>query len=208
MTVLVTMSKCLQRTAKECDVDVANVKNALQDELLKALTSRFVQSITESVENDVIKDAALYYLCGYMLHARPSITKCQNCKETVQCEKLQLPSNFTAAHYTAIISRGHLVFVTIPFFQCFQVIEKVIETHFLDESHIYACNSFQMCISNISKCSLLPVFCDEHRDKNLPYIIREYVGVRFHLESKRLKQKMLASLSSKAKTYAKVSKHT
>lgn len=35
MPILVTMAKCLQRTAKECNVDAAKAEKELQDVLLK-----------------------------------------------------------------------------------------------------------------------------------------------------------------------------
>ncbi len=127
---LVTMSKCLQRSAKECDVAAADLKAVLEDELLKELTIRYVDYIEEPAGNDFIKEAILYHLCGYMIHARPGVTDCVDCKKSVRCDELELPESFTADHYTAIRNRGNLVFVTVPFFQTFRVIESIIEKTF------------------------------------------------------------------------------
>ncbi|KAI9565278.1 hypothetical protein GHT06_009063 [Daphnia sinensis] len=64
---------------------------------------------------------------------------------------------------------------------------------------MYEEESFQECIGKISTCHLVPIFCDIHRDEELPYIIREFVGVRYYFESKRLKKFLLAEASANVK---------
>jgi hypothetical protein len=120
-----------------------------------------------------------------MIHARPSVTRCNDWKKSVRCDELKLPVDFTADHYTAIQNRGKLVFVTVPFFQTFRVIESIIEKHFEPIGQMYVEESFQKCISKIAKANIIPVFWDEHRDHHLPYLIREFVCVRYHLTSER-----------------------
>ena len=66
--------------------------------------------------------------------------------------------------------------------------------------------TFQMCIDKISTCHLVPIFCDIHRDEKLPYVIREFVGVRYYFESKRLKNLLLAKASANVKTNKKLAK--
>ena len=39
MPFLVTMAKCWQRTAKQCDVDTDKIKKEIEDELLKEITT-------------------------------------------------------------------------------------------------------------------------------------------------------------------------
>ncbi|XP_057380927.1 uncharacterized protein LOC130703482 [Daphnia carinata] len=68
-------------------------------------------------------------------------------------------------------------------------------------------DSFQKCISKISKANIITVFCDVHRDFSFPYLIREFVSLRYHLESKRLKNVMLQVASAKVKIHGKLSKH-
>ena len=96
------MSKCLQRKAKECDIESADLKAVLEDELLKELTVWYVDYVKEPAGKDCIKEAILFYLCGYMIHARPSVTRCNDWKKSVRCDELELPADFTADHYTAI----------------------------------------------------------------------------------------------------------
>lgn len=57
MDILVTMSKCLQRAAKEWDVEAADLKATLEDELLKELIIRYVDFLNDSERKDVVKDA-------------------------------------------------------------------------------------------------------------------------------------------------------
>ena len=59
MNMLVTMSKCLQRRAKECDLAAADLKAVLEDELLNELTIRYVDYIEEPAGKDCIKEAIL-----------------------------------------------------------------------------------------------------------------------------------------------------
>lgn len=60
---------------------------------------------------------------------------------------------------------------------------------------------FHVGISKVSKAHILPLFCNVHRDHVLPYLIREYVKVRFQFESKRLENVLLS------KSSANVEKH-
>ncbi len=71
---------------------------------------------------------------------------------------------------------------------------------------MYSDTSFHDCIANISQAEILPIFCDKHRDHHIPYLIREYVGVRYHFESKRLKNRLLSKNKAATKTNSKMSK--
>lgn len=113
MPILVTMEKYLQRTAKECDVYAGKIKIEIEDELLKEITNRFVDLIDDSQDKNVIIDAGLYYLLGYMLHARPSVTECGKCKESVRCDKMELSPDFSSYYFIAIVSRGYSIYVTV-----------------------------------------------------------------------------------------------
>lgn len=77
-------------------------------------------------------------------------------------------------------------------FQTFRVMEKVIEGHFEPIGQMYVEESFQECMEKISTCHLVPIFCDIHRDEKLPYLIREYVGVRYHFELKKTKKSFVS----------------
>lgn len=206
MNILVTMSKCLKRAAMEHDVEAADLRAVLEDELLMELTLRYVDNISEPSQNDYVKEGILYHLCGYMLHARPAVTDCKDCYKSVRCEKSDLPSDFKPSRYTELLNRGNLVFVTPNFFKTFRVVESIVEKHLEQIDQIHVVNSFQKCISKVAKANLIPIFCDIHRNHHLPYLIREYVVVRFHFESKRLKSRMLSQSSTAVKKHSKLSK--
>ena len=153
MNILVTMSKCLKSAAKECDIQASDLKAVLEDELLKELTVRYVEYVEEPAGKDFIKEAILYHLCGYMIHARPALTDCEDCKKSVRCEQMELPDDFTADHFTAIRNRGYLIFVTVPLFQTFRIIESIIQTHFEPICQMYVEDSFPKCITKIARTS-------------------------------------------------------
>jgi hypothetical protein len=206
MNILLTMSKCLQRQAKESDIRASDLRSVLEDKLLKEITIRFVDKINEPANSNFVKDILIYDLCGYMIHTRKSLSKCPDCYKSLRCEELELPEDFTADHYTRIRNKGFLIFVTVNMFQTFRVMEKVIEGHFEPIGQMYVEESFQECMEKISTCHLVPIFCDIHRDEKLPYLIREYVGVRYHFESKRLKNLLLAEASANVKKKQKIGK--
>ena len=119
----------------------------------------------------------------------------------------QLPPDFNADAFTALRTRGNLIFVTVNMFLTFRVIESIVASHFNPIGQIYVTDSLQICIGKISKASILKLFCDVHRDHHLPYLIREYVGVRYHFESLRLKNLLLSQSKAKVKENGKLSKH-
>ena len=110
--------------------------------------------------------------------------------------ELELPEDFDAAFYTSLRNKGGLIFVTMA----------KIAHHFEDSNHVYKLDSFQVCIDAISGSGIHPLFCDKHRDDSLPFLIMEYVHVRYHFESKRYKDKYLSRSSAKNMSDDKVQK--
>lgn len=204
--ILVTMSHCLKKAAKECDVEAEDLKATLEDELLKELTIRYVDDLREPEKKDGVKDVLLFKLCGYMMHARPALLDCIDCCNSVCCEQSQLPKNFDPSCYNKLVNRGKLMFVSQNFFRTFRVIESVVEKHLQNIFQIHMADSFEKCISEVAKSNVIPVFCDAHRDHHLPYLIGEYVVVRYHFESKRLKEKLLSKSATQVKKNFKLSK--
>lgn len=155
---------------------------------------------------DCLRDTILYYLCGYLLHARPAVTDCKECYRSVRCNESELPSDFKHASNTKLMYRGNLVYVTSQFFKTFRVVEAVIETHLMQIGQIYLHDSFQECFSKIAESYIIPVFFDTHRDYHLPDIIRELAVIRSHFESKRLKDKLLSKSATLVKKNCRLSK--
>ena len=82
------------------------------------------------------------------------VNQCKNhCKKSVRCEQMELPDDFTADHFTAIRNRGYLIFVTVPLFQTFRIIESIIQTHFEPICQMYVEDSFPKCITKIARTS-------------------------------------------------------
>ena len=151
MNILVTMSKCLQRQAKESDIRASDLRSVLEDKLMKEITIRFVDKIDEPVNSNFVnKDILIYDLCGYMIHTKKSMSRCPDCYKFLRWEELELPEDFTADHYTRLRNNGGLIFVTVNMFQTFTVIEMVIEGRFQSIGQIYEEETFQQCIDKIS----------------------------------------------------------
>ncbi|XP_046460831.1 uncharacterized protein LOC124207423 [Daphnia pulex] len=139
-----------------------------------------------------------------LLHIPP--ISCQECKETVVCEEADLPDDFTAKQYTAFRNRGGLIFVTIPVFQSIREVEKIISSQFEDDGHYLVRDSYEICMSKIKVLNLCPFFCDTHRADSYPYLIMEFVQVRYHFESKRFQERNLAEVDSNVRQNFKMAK--
>ena len=148
-------------------------------QLMNELAIRFVENCNY-LSKDIVDDLLVYDVCGYVIKARPFLTDhCEECKSSLVSKELLLPQDFAAANYTILKNKGGLIFVTIPMFLSFRTIEAVISNHFANEKHVYINNAFDLCIDAISKSSIHPLFCENHREHSLPMIIREYVHIRF-----------------------------
>lgn len=143
---------------------------------MKELTSRYVTSLPIPEKTDYVNDIGIYDLCGYLLKARPCVTDCAKLQKTVICNELDLPVDF-----------------------------KIIESHFEPIGQMYSDNSLQECIVKVSQATIIPFFYD-HRDIYLPYLIREYIAIRYHFESKRLKNILLSKNKAEIKASAKKSR--
>ena len=60
-------------------------------------------------------------------------------------------------------------------------------------------------MSELCKLNVLNVCCDKHED-SLPYLIMQYVHIRFHTESKRFRNIHLSSDRTQMKTNKKLSR--
>lgn len=60
MNLLVIMSKCLHNKAKECDISSSDPEEVLEDQLLKELTIRFVNTLPEPSTNDFVNNILVY----------------------------------------------------------------------------------------------------------------------------------------------------
>ena len=62
---------------------------------------------------------------------------CTDCKKTVICDELQLPSTSNADFYTALRNRGKMLFVTVQMLEAFRVINAIMEKHFQPMGQIF-----------------------------------------------------------------------
>lgn len=206
LTNISSYKKCLVDRFKNNNKALEEFKYEIEQKLLKELTVRFISdcSITGKATVD---DMLVYDLCGFILKARSFLVDyCKDCKNSVICKELELPDDFDAANYTILRNKGGLTFVTIPMFLSFRTIEAEIAAHFSNDNHVYKSDSFEVCINAISETNIHPLFCDTHRNHSLPFLIMEYVHVRYHFESKRYKNLHFSKSNTKCTTQGKTKK--
>lgn len=168
---LVSLANCLKKQAKELDVSAATIKCCLKKELLEELTIRYVGDISNP-KIDYMDNVPIYDLCGFLVRARPSMSKCAACKSSIVSNDFQLPDDFTAADFTRLRTKGGLTFVSIPMFKCVRELELVIQGHFNDPNHFYVVDTFQVCITKMSGTHLMEIFCEEHREEMISLVLK------------------------------------
>ena len=185
----------------KCNTKVLEELNLQRDrQLIDELAIRFVENC-DYLNKDTVDDLLVYDVCGYVIKARRFLTDhCTECKNSLVSKELLLPEDFGAANYTILKNKGGLIFVTIPMFLSFRVIESVISQHFSSEKHVYINDAFDLCINAIAKSSIHPLFCDTHREHSLPLLIREYVHIRFFFEQKRFNNLHYSKSNTQTKT--------
>ncbi|XP_045024866.1 uncharacterized protein LOC123469721 isoform X3 [Daphnia magna] len=206
LRVLVSYEECLLNKFKACEKEAARIRESFKEQLLEELSVRYVDVMDNQSSNDEVKHEMLYDMCGYLVKTRDSVwIHCPNCKKGLITKYEDLPSTFLSADYTADRNHGGLTFVTVNFFKIIQLVENVMSNFFDNDSHVYISNCYETVMSEICKLKLLNVFCFEH-EESLPYIILQYVHIRFHTESKRFRNFYLSKERTQMKTNKKMSR--
>ncbi|KZS13884.1 Uncharacterized protein APZ42_020883 [Daphnia magna] len=74
-----------------------------------------------------------------------------------------------------------------------------------DPSDVPSSNSYEEVLSKIKELSLIPISCTQHPG-TLPYLIMEYVHIRFHFEAKRYQNLHLSKQNASILNHKKLSK--
>jgi hypothetical protein len=85
-------------------------------------------------------------------------------------------------------------------------VEKIISSQFEDGGHYLVRDSYKICKSKIKLLNLFFFFCETHRADSYPYLIMEFVQVRYHSESKRFQERNLAEIDSNVRQNFKMAK--
>ncbi|KAI9563207.1 hypothetical protein GHT06_010665 [Daphnia sinensis] len=200
--------KCLLDRYKNNTKVLEDLKFSLHDKLLQELSIHFVTecAITKKATVD---DKLVYDICGYLMRTRGYLIEyCETCKDSVVCDELLLPDDFDAAAYTQLRTKGGLTFVTVAMFESFRTIEVEVAAHFKNYSHVYKSDTFEVCIDAISSSNIHPIFCESHRNQSLPFLVMEYVHIRYFFESKRYRDLHFSKTNSAIHKHSKVSKCT
>ena len=147
----------------------------------------------------------IYDLCGYLLHTRKSVLNCEACKKGMVTKLEELPESFLSANYTASRSRGGLKYATENFFKVFQLVEQILSNQFEKKEHVFIKDSYEHVIDRICELKLSNPCCENHPE-SLPFLIMEYVRIRYHFESKRYRNLYFSKANSVSHSEMKKSK--
>jgi len=208
MELLVAYKRCLVDKFKECESDRVQVKLALKEQLLNELTIRYVDTMKEDIITDITRDELVYDLCGYLLKTRKHVLDCPDCARLLKADTAEdLPEDFTACNYTIERSYGKLKLASVDMFKTFREVERAITDYFDKKGdHIYARDGYEIVLSKISECNLIPVCCSIHDDV-LPFLVMEYLQIRFHFEAKSYRDKHLAKANTNVHSLMKQAKN-
>lgn len=88
-------------------------------------------------------------------------------------------------------------------FLTFEQVERIVNDHFASSEHVFIRDAFENVVNKT--LNLLNLSCDEHPDI-LPYLIMEYVQIRFYFESKRYRNLHFSSVKTTVHTNNKLAK--
>jgi hypothetical protein len=192
--ILVSYQECLVNKFKACEQEAAQLRESFKEQLLEELSVRYVTVMDDPKSSDDIKDEMIYDMCGYPLKTRDSVWKdCVECKKGLLTRYGDLPSDFMSAEYTAERNYGGLLFSTVNFFKVIRLVEDILSDFFEEKDHVYVTNGYEKVMSELCKLKIINPCCKSHVE-SLPYLMMEYVQIRFHTESKRFRNLHLSKI--------------
>ena len=92
-------------------------------------------------------------------------------------------------------------------FKTFREVEKEITASLSNQNEqINARDSYEHVLSKISELNLIAVSYPEHSDV-LPFLIMEYVQIRFHFEAKRFRNDNFSKANTSVHSFLKQAKN-
>ena len=200
---MVAYKNCLIHKFREFDKQAKEIKKELKDNLQKDLLARYTTDIPDG-KSDKTRDQLVYDLCGYIIRTRHEVCDtCKECNRLMETEESEM-KDFEPAKYTYQRSFGALKYATKYMFKTFRAVEDVVDSHFTSPKHIFVRDSYEKVLSKIGEISLIPISCEKH-PATLPYLIMEYVQLRFHFEANRYQNLHLSKLNASIVNHKKLS---
>lgn len=207
LQVLTTYKQCMLKGFKKNANAAATLRAKLKDQLMKSriYSNECHREAEKSL--DLVQANACYNLCGYLIHTREDQINCSLCLESLSTTENEIPNDFYASYITSAKSKGFLRFASLGMFHTFAKVEKQLQKHFKSEE-AYLRDSFEMIVNKMAQDGLgLPnIGCHEHRTELVPFLIYEYLEIRYHLEAKRYKNELLEKLKVEQHKLRKLSK--
>ena len=117
---------------------------------------------------------------------------------------MQCQNTYSVCYFVILQLGMALKYATKDMFKTFRAVEDVVDSHFTSPKHIFVRDSYEKVLSKIGEISLIPISCEKHPAK-LPYLIMEYVQLRFHFEANRNQNLHLSKLNASIVNHKKLS---
>ena len=209
MQILTSYKDCLLASFRENVREAATVRENFKDALLKGIISASKTQRDSSAEDlDLVQANATYYLSGYIVHTRSSQIPCPSCKSSLLIEENELPNDFYASFITSMKSLGYLRFASLGLYYVFAKVERLLQLHFQSDA-AFLRDSFDQIIGTIAEDGIggFPdICCAEHKEEIVPFLIFEYIEIRYHIEAKRYKNEVLQKLKTDQQKHRKLGK--
>ncbi|KAK4017837.1 hypothetical protein OUZ56_033727 [Daphnia magna] len=115
---------CEEVNGLEVGIDISEISYPTLAELGHIQKSEEVCIEKKILAEKVTKDT-VYQICGYLLHTRRRLLKCEQCLSTVQTKEELLPAEFYEHCLTETKSRGGLKYCTPNMFKFFHAVELI-----------------------------------------------------------------------------------
>ncbi|KAK4037052.1 hypothetical protein OUZ56_029094 [Daphnia magna] len=131
----------------------------------------------------------VYNLCGYLLHSRKYLLKCEDCLNTLETSLESLPPDFSEAIATNRKDRGGLKYCTKEMFDLFIIVEEAYRAE-VDLGKLNILDWFERSMETlgvlVKENKFNPtICCDTHRKELVGKLVLEYLIIRNHLETKK-----------------------
>ena len=117
---------------------------------------------------------------------------------------MQCQNTYSVCYFVILQLGMALKYATKDMFKTFRAVEDVVDSHFTSPKHIFVRDSYEKVLSKIGEISLIPISCEKH-PATLPYLIMEYVQLRFHFEANRYQNLHLSRLNASIVNHKKLS---
>ena len=214
MRLLTSYLDCMLSKFKETVKEAADLRLAFQEIIQEGFQylEKFPhgQPTTNSEftkEYDTANGHTVYDLSEYILYARSTMIKCNDCSKTLETTEKKLPGDFLESAFVDVKDRGCLKWATPNLYYTLLAVELILGEHF-KTAKVYLKDSFEDVVTKLNNFKLPPppIFCDQHRSLLAPKLVFEYVVIRLRFKARNRKKFLLVKVTAQRHSNMKQSK--